>query len=141
MIDKLIEKNPKKAHNKFNKLYQEFKSPRALFDLAVSLNKLAMASSDTNEAAKLQGIAADKFCQVMSLNQRSTQSCCTKMTLLNTARITMMLLSVRFAQLFISFIREGFQKFFIIFMEFSMEGSPPPAPLPWKIINFFPTIF
>ena len=31
----------------------------------------------------------------------------------------------------------------IIFMEFSMEGFPPPrpAPLPWKIINFFPTIF
>ena len=68
MIDKLIEKNPKKAHNKFNKLYQEFKSPRALFGMAVSLNKLAMASSDTNEAAKLQGIAAAKFCQVMSLN-------------------------------------------------------------------------
>ena len=27
----------------------------------------------------------------------------------------------------------------IIFMEFSMEGYP--APLPWKIINIFPTIF
>ena len=39
--------------------------------------------------------------------------------------------------------REGFKKKLIIFMEFSMEGypHPPPAPLPWKIINFFPTIF
>ena len=39
--------------------------------------------------------------------------------------------------------REGFErKKLIISMEFSMEGyPPPPAPLPWKIINFFPTIF
>ena len=40
-------------------------------------------------------------------------------------------------------VEEGrVQKKLIIFMEFSMEGYPPPsAPLPWKIINFFPTIF
>ena len=47
---------PKRAHNKFNKLYQEYKSPRALFGLAVTLNKLALASNDSNEAAKLQGL-------------------------------------------------------------------------------------
>ena len=68
MLNKLMEKSPRRAHNKFKKLFQEFKSPRALFGLAVSLNKLAMSSSDPHEAGKLQSKAADKFCQVMSLN-------------------------------------------------------------------------
>ena len=68
MLDKMIEKNPKRAHNKFKILFHEHKSPRALFGLAVSLNKLAMTSDDPHEAKKLQHKAADKFCQVMTLN-------------------------------------------------------------------------
>ena len=64
----MIEKNPKRAHNKFKKLFQEYKSPRALFGLAASLNKLALTSDDPHEAKKLQHKAADKFCQVMTLN-------------------------------------------------------------------------
>ena len=68
MLDKMVEKNPKRAHNKFKKLFQQHKSPRALFGLAVSFNKLAMTSDDPHEATKLQHKAADKFCQVMSLD-------------------------------------------------------------------------
>ena len=42
-------------------------------------------------------------------------------------------------QVFAQHLREGFPQKKIISLEFSMEGYPPPAPLPWKIINFDPT--
>jgi aspartate beta-hydroxylase len=39
--DQLTNSNPKKAHNKFKKLYVNYKSPRALFGMAVALKRLA----------------------------------------------------------------------------------------------------
>ena len=39
-------------------------------------------------------------------------------------------------------IREGFGEEKKLFSwNFPWRGAPPPTPLPWKIINFFPTIF
>ena len=38
-------------------------------------------------------------------------------------------------------VREGFKQNINYFHGIFQEGVPPPAPLPWKIINFFPTIF
>ena len=68
MLDKLSEKSPQRAHNKFKKLYEEYKSPRALFGMATTLNKLALEKDDPHEARKLQGKGAAKFCQLMSMD-------------------------------------------------------------------------
>ena len=51
-IEPMLNSNPKKAHNKFKKLFTEFKSPRAMFGMAVALNKLAMRTAKKSENLK-----------------------------------------------------------------------------------------
>ena len=107
LVDTWLDSSPKKAHNKFKKLYSKSngQSPRALFGMATALNKLALKmakksekfqqqlpeenknvqissapssyskNNDTKtledfhlEASNLQRKAADRFCQVLSLN-------------------------------------------------------------------------
>ena len=98
LVDTWLDSSPKKAHNKFKKLYSKSKgqSPRALFGMATALNKLALKmakksennkkvqissspsskNNDTRttveefqlEASNLQRKAAERFCQVLSLN-------------------------------------------------------------------------
>ena len=62
-----LQKKPKKAYKKFKRLFDDYKSPRALFGMAAALNNLAMTTQEPMEAAKWQGKAADKFCQGLSL--------------------------------------------------------------------------
>ena len=51
-IERLLNSNPKKAHNRFKKLYTDYKSPRALFGMARALNKLAMRTGKKSDNLK-----------------------------------------------------------------------------------------
>ena len=54
LVDTWLDSSPKKAHNKFKKLYSKSnsQSPRALFGMATALNKLALKMAKKTE--KLQ---------------------------------------------------------------------------------------
>ena len=67
MVDKFVDVKPQKAYKKFRQIYEDTKSPRALYGMAMCLNNMAINDPNSSEAFKRQGKAASLFCKLMTM--------------------------------------------------------------------------